>query len=113
MENEHRKHPRVTSYAKALLVGAMTPGHIRDLSATGCQVVFMQAVAAAVGDLLRLRVIPEHDPAIAPFQICLRVRWIKPDPLWFALGGEIEEVSCTEDAGAFEKLVSYYCSSYQ
>jgi hypothetical protein len=42
-----RKNPRVSGYAKALLVGQMTPGYIRDLSRSGCQVAFMQSIAAA------------------------------------------------------------------
>jgi hypothetical protein len=108
MENEQRKYPRVTGYAKALLVEPRTPGYIRDLSRTGCQIAFMNTLAVNVGDLIKVQVIAEHDPTISPFQICLRVRWIKPDPIWFALGGEIEEISCEEQEGAFERLVDYY-----
>jgi hypothetical protein len=108
MEREHRKHPRVAGYAKALLEVLMIPGYIRDLSRTGCQVAFMQPVAAEPGDRIDVRVMPEHDPALAPFQICLRVRWKKEDGLWFAIGGEIEAKSCPEGEGVFEKLVDYY-----
>ena len=108
MDTEQRHQPRVTSYAKALLMGPNTPGYIRDLSRTGCQVAFLQKVAAAPGDLIHVRVIAEHDQTIPQFKISLRVRRIKPDPLWFVLGGEIEAVSSSEDEKVFDKLVDYY-----
>jgi hypothetical protein len=111
MGNEQRRSPRVSGYAKALLVGPTTPGYIRDLSKSGCQVAFMQPVAASKGDLLRLRVIAEQSLSIPAFELSLRVRWLKPDPLWFALGGEIEEVSCEEEKGVFERLVEYYAGT--
>jgi hypothetical protein len=65
-------------------------------------------VAAAVGDLINVRVIAEHDQGIAPFDLCLRVRWVKPDAIWQALGGEIESLRCPEGKAPFEKLVAYY-----
>jgi hypothetical protein len=111
MGSEQRRSPRVSGYAKALLVGPTIPGYIRDLSRTGCQVAFMQPFAAAIGDILRIRVIAEQSLAMPSFELGLRVRWLKPDPLWFALGGEIEEVSCQEDKGVFERLVEYYAGS--
>jgi hypothetical protein len=106
--SDQRKNPRVSGYAKALLVGPTTPGYIRDLSRSGCQVAFMQAVPASLGDLLTIRVIAEQGLSIPPFDLSLRVRWLKPDPLWFAIGGEIEAVSCKEDENVFERLVEYY-----
>lgn len=108
MSAEHRQQPRVSGYAKALLVGPNTPGYIRDLSRTGCQVAFVQTVEAVAGDLIKVRVIDEHDPSVPQFQISLRVRRIKPDALWCVLGGEIESVSGHEDKNVFEKLVDYY-----
>jgi hypothetical protein len=111
MGSEHRENPRVSGYAKALLLGPTTPGYIRDLSKTGCQVAFMQPIAASVGDLLTLRVIAEQGLNIPPFELTLRVRWLKPDALWFALGGEIESVSCREDENVFERLVTYYAGT--
>lgn len=111
MSAEQRQQPRVSGYAKALLVGPNTPGYIRDLSRTGCQVAFVETVAAAAGDLIKVRVIDEHDPSIPEFQISLRVRRIKPDALWCVLGGEIEAVSGHEDEKVFEKLVDYYAGA--
>jgi hypothetical protein len=108
MGSEHRRDPRVSSYAKAILVDPPAPGYVRDLSRTGCQIAFMQPVPAAIGDLLVLRVIAEHDPSITPFPLKLRVRWLKQDDIWFAVGAQIEPF---EDPGAlasFNKLVSYY-----
>ncbi len=108
MGSEQRKDPRVPSYAKAILVGPQVLGYIRDLSRSGCQVAFMQPVKGAVGDLITVRVIAEHDQSIAPFEIRLRVRRVIQDPLWFALGTQIESMVNPQDAGAFERLVSYY-----
>jgi hypothetical protein len=111
MGTEHRQQPRVSSYAKALLIGPNTPGYIRDLSRTGCQVAFLQTVAAAPGDLIHVRVIAEHDQTIPQFEISLRVRRTKPDALWCVLGGEIEAVSSREDEKVFDKLVDYYAGA--
>ncbi len=108
MGTEQRKDPRVSSYAKAMLLDPPAPGYIRDLSRTGCQVAFMQPVPAAVGDLLSMRVIAEHDPTIQPFLIKLRVRWLKQDQIWFALGAQIEPFDDPSALAAFNKLVSYY-----
>jgi hypothetical protein len=84
------------------------PGYIRDLSRSGCQVAFIQSVSVAPGDVVSVRVIAEHDPSIAPFEVRLRVRWVKPDEIWFAMGGELERVTEPTDRAAFEKLVDYY-----
>jgi hypothetical protein len=108
MGSEQRAQRRVSGYAKALLVGPLTPGYVRDLSRSGCQVAFMQPVKAAAGDALPLRIIAEHDPSLAPFEITLRVRWVKPDAIWQSLGGQIEWPEGSSAAGAFEKLVEYY-----
>ena len=108
MGSEQRKDPRVPSYAKAVFVERQVPGYIRDLSRSGCQVSFMQPVPAAVGDLITVQVIAEHDPSIAPFTIKLRVRRVISDALWHSLGTQIETVFDQKEAQAFEKLVSYY-----
>jgi len=111
MGNEQRRDPRVSSYAKALLLAPPAPGYIRDLSRTGCQVAFMQPVPAAVGDRIVLRVIAEHDPTILPFLITLRVRWLRQDPIWFAVGAQIEPFDDPGALGSFDKLVSYYAGA--
>ena len=108
MGTEHRKDPRVPGYAKAVFVDRQVPGYIRDLSRSGCQVSFMQPIPAAVGDLITVQVIAEHDPSIAPFNIRLRIRRAVSDTLWHSLGTEIESVFDDKDARSFEKLVTYY-----
>ena len=105
MGTELRKDPRVSGYAKAILLPSMTPGYIRDLSRRGCQVAFMQAVTVAAGELVSVRVIAEHDPRIPPFQVALRVRWARPDGIWFTFGGQVEDA---DQKAVFEQLVDYY-----
>ena len=111
MGNEQRRHPRVPSYAKALLVGPNVPGYIRDLSRHGCQVAFMQPVETAIGAQMSLRVIAEHDPSIPTFDLVMRVRWTKRDSIWYAFGGEIESIGSKQDEAVFDKLVSYYAGA--
>jgi hypothetical protein len=108
MGTDQRKSPRASSYAKALLLEPQALGYVRDLSRSGCQVAFMQSVEVATGDLITLRIIAEHDPSLAPFELQLRVRWVKRDPLWFALGGEIDTIEDARGAEAFDRLVMYY-----
>ncbi len=108
MEAEKRKDPRVPSYAKAVLVDGQVPGYIRDLSHSGCQVAFLQPFGAAVGDVLVVQVIAEHDPSILPFRIRLRVRRLIDDPPWHSLGAQIESHPDAAGEQSFEKLVSYY-----
>ena len=111
MGTEQRKDPRVPGYAKAVFVDGQIPGYIRDLSRSGCQVSFMQPVPAAVGDLITVQVIAEHDPSIVPFLVRLRVRRVIEDALWHSLGTEIESIFDPKEAQAFDALVSYYSSS--
>jgi hypothetical protein len=108
LEGEKRKDARVPSYAKAVLVDGQVPGYIRDLSASGCQVAFLQPPRVGVGDVLTIQVIAEHDPSILPFRIRLRVRRIIEDPPWHSVGAQIEENIDPGEEQAFEKLVSYY-----
>jgi hypothetical protein len=93
------------------MVDRQIPGYIRDLSRSGCQVSFMQPIPAAVGDLITVQVIAEHDPSIAPFNVKLRVRRVVSDTLWHTLGTQIETIFDDKDAKAFEKLVSYYSTA--
>jgi hypothetical protein len=111
MGSEQRMNPRVPSYAKAMLIDPLTPGYIRDLSRSGCQVAFMQSVAADVGDLIAVRVIAEHDPTLPPFLIHLRVRWKKADDPWSTLGGQIEPMDDAHERATFDRLVSYYAGT--
>jgi hypothetical protein len=109
--SEKRKDLRVTSYAKAVLADVQILGYIRNLSSSGCQVAFIQPVPAAVGDVITVRVIAEHDPTIAPFQVRLQVRRVIDDPPWHSLGTQIEPIGNPKEAEAFERLVSYYSES--
>jgi hypothetical protein len=111
MGSEQRINPRVPSYAKAMLVEPLIPGYIRDLSRSGCQVAFMQSITAAVGDLIAVRVIAEHDPTLPPFLIHLRIRWKKADAPWSTLGGQIEPMDNAKEKDTFERLVSYYAGT--
>jgi hypothetical protein len=111
MGSELRKYPRVSGYAKALLLGPMAPGYIRDLSHSGCQIAFMQPVPVTAGELITVRVIAEHDASMPAFEISLRVRWVKPDSIWFAIGGEVESKQGLESETVYEKLVNYYAGS--
>jgi len=106
--SEQRKDLRVPSYAKAVLVDGHVPGYIRDLSSSGCQVAFILPVSVAVGDVISVQVIAEHDPTIAPFHVRLRIRRVIEDPPWHSLGTQVETIRDPKEAEAFEKLVSYY-----
>jgi hypothetical protein len=108
MGSEQRKNPRMPSYAKAMLVDPAIPGYIRDLSRSGCQVAFMQAIPASVGDVITVRVIAEHDQTLLPFLIHLRIRWTKNDDPWSTLGGQIEPMADPQEKKTFEQLVTYY-----
>jgi hypothetical protein len=108
MGTEQRKDPRAPSYAKALLMTPPAPGYVRDLSRSGCQIAFMQAVEVGKGDSITVRVIAEHDPSIPPFMVRLRVRWTRQDAIWMTLGGEVEPPDDPAAAAAFDRLVDYY-----
>jgi hypothetical protein len=107
MSAEQRSHERSTAHAKAVFVDTMTPGYLRDLSSSGCQVAFMAPVPAQEGLSVKIQVIPVHDPAQTPFQLLLDVRWIRNDPLWYLMGGKIRGAT-SEDTASLEKLIAYY-----
>jgi hypothetical protein len=108
MDIEQRKHQRVLGYAKAVHAATGTPGYIRDLSSTGCQVAFMQPLPVGRGDSVDIEIIAEHDPAIAPFAVRLTARWHKSDGIWFCIGGEVTTPAAGQERDSFAKLVSYY-----
>ena len=108
MGSDNRRDLRVPGYAKAVLTDGHIPGYIRDLSTSGCQVAFIQPISAAVGDLITVQVIAEHDPTIAPFLLRLRIRRVIEDPPWHSLGSQIEPMLDPKEAEAFQRLVSYY-----
>jgi hypothetical protein len=108
MGTEHRRDPRVAAYAKAVHAATSTPGYIRDLSRTGCQVAFVRELAVRPGDPVELTVIAEHDPRIAPFPLRLLARWARTDGIWFCVGGELPGNAAGEGQAAFEALVDYY-----
>jgi len=108
MQPEKRREPRAPGYAKALLVEGHLPGYVRNLSRSGCHVAFLQAPRAAVGDVLTVQVIAEHDPSIRPFVMRLLVRRITEDPPWYSVGTEIACTLDTEEEQSFERLVRYY-----
>lgn len=110
MGSEQRKNPRVAGYAKAVFTQSMTPGYIRDISAEGCQVAFMQPLPLTSGDEVTIRVIAVHDPSVAPFALTLRVRWVKNDQPWFLVGGETRAPT-DADARSMEALVMYYAGA--
>jgi hypothetical protein len=71
----------------------------------------MQPIPAAVGDIITVQVIAEHDPSMVPFQVRLRIRRVTEDLLWYSVGTEIETIFDAEEAQSFDRLVSYYSPS--
>lgn len=98
----------MAAYAKAVHAATATPGYIRDLSRTGCQVAFVREIAVRPGDAVELTVIAEHDPGIAPFPLLLVARWSRTDGIWFCVGGELPGNAAGQGEAAFEALVDYY-----
>ena len=107
MNAEHRRAERAAGYDKAILLDTMTPGYLRDLSATGAQVAFLRPVSVSEGQTVVIRVIPVHDGTIASFRLSFEVRWVRSDPVWFVMGGQIR-CSTGQDAASLNKLVEYY-----
>jgi hypothetical protein len=107
MSAEQRGHERATTHARAVFVSTMTPGYLRDLSATGCQAAFMTPVSAQEGQTVTVQVIPVHDPSIPPFHILLDVKWVRNEPLWYMMGGKTRGVT-PQDNESLARLVEYY-----
>ncbi len=107
MGAEQRTQGRASAHAKTVFVDTMTPGYLRDVSSSGCQIAFMEPVPAREGLTVKIQIIPVHNPAQTPFQLLLEVRWVRKDPLWYLLGGKIRGVT-PQDTASLEKLVSYY-----
>ena len=110
MGSEQRRNTRVAGYAKAVFTASMTPGYVRDISADGCQVAFMQPLPISSGDDITIRVIAVHDPAVAPFVLTLHVRWVRDDPPSFLVGGETTPPT-EADARSLDALVTYYAGA--
>lgn len=107
MGSENRKTDRMKCYAKVLFRPTKTPGYIRDLSATGCQISFVQPVPAVKDDEIDLEVVGGGMDS-SPFSFRLRVRWVNKDGIYFSLGGEIADPAAAAGHEGFNKLVEYY-----
>ncbi len=110
MGAEQRRYERAPAHAKAVFVSTMTPGYLRDLSATGCQVAFMAPVPVKEGQTVVIQIVPVHDPASAPFHIRLDVRWVRNDPLWYMMGGKTTGVTA-QDGECLVRLLDYYVNA--
>ena len=108
MGTEHRRNPRAAAYAKAVHAATSTPGWIRDLSATGCQVAFVRPLPVRPGDPVEVTVFAEHDPSIAPFPLRLVARWARADGIWFCVGGELAGPAAGEQRAGFDARAAYY-----
>ncbi len=110
MSAEQRRYERAPAHAKAVFVSTMTPGYLRDLSASGCQVAFMAPVPAQEGQTVTIQVVPVHDSSLAPFHITLDVKWVRNDPLWYVMGGKTSGVT-PQDGECLARLVDYYINA--
>jgi hypothetical protein len=108
MGGEHRREARVRSYAKVFILESRIPGYLRDLSRRGCMFETVREVPHRPGERVRLRVVVEEDPEMEAFELCVLLRWIRPQELGSAVGGEIEEGGCHEGAETFARLVAWY-----
>jgi hypothetical protein len=108
MGSENRRQERIKCYAKVVFTKTMTPGYIRDLSATGCHISFIQPIEAEREDVIDIKVVAGGNPQDPPFAFPLRVRWIKVDGIYFSLGGEIAGGIKESDKEPFARLVAYY-----
>jgi hypothetical protein len=111
MQTESRRQERVKSYAKVLISPGMTPGYIRDVSVTGCQVSFLQPVAEGPGQCARLSVLPGEGVDGGTFTIEMTVRWARRDGPYFSVGGDVRESASPLDRVGFRRLVEYYSST--
>jgi hypothetical protein len=107
MGSENRKNNRMKCYAKVLYRPSKTPGYIRDLSLTGCQISFVQPIPAGKDDEIDLDVVGGGEEN-TPFSFRLRVRWVSKDGIYYSLGGEIADPESAAGHAAFNKLVEYY-----
>jgi hypothetical protein len=68
----------------------------------------MQQVRLSAGDVVTLRVIPEHDPSLGVFELRVTVRWVRADAIWQAVGGTVEPLGGAAGESVFHALVEYY-----
>jgi hypothetical protein len=108
MGSENRRNDRVKCYAKVVFTKTMIPGYIRDLSDTGCHISFVQPLEVKPEDVIEIKVVAGGDPQDPPFAFPLRVRWVKPDGIYFSLGGDVSEGIRETDKAPFARLVAYY-----
>jgi hypothetical protein len=115
MEADHsstdkRRSPRQKTYAKILVEGSQEPGYLRDLSREGCQLALLAAPPAGLNELMRVKVLPNPQSGVPAFDMTVEVRWTRPSPPYFLLGGSSNAVGGTEAQQALAELLRYYSS---
>jgi hypothetical protein len=108
MGKEQRKSPRNKIYAKVLLEDSSTPGYLRDLSRTGCQLAMIRPLSVQKGDSLTLSVLPAEEMGIPRFSMIVEIMWTRIDPVYFLVGAVIDSVNDTESEERLGELFKYY-----
>ncbi len=89
---------------------ANTPGYLRDLSSSGCQISFVKHLPVQKQDVLPLIIIPGEEIGIPTFRVSLKVHWTSLDTIYFSLGGKIDPLPGKENEERLKKLYDYYNS---
>jgi hypothetical protein len=105
---EDRRQPRRSAYAKVLTLEERVPGYLRDVSAGGIRVALLRPVAVALGDTLRLTVLPLPEMGLEPFPLAMVVRWSRRDQMYHLLGGEISTPADPRHRRDLQQLLAYY-----
>jgi hypothetical protein len=104
---EQRREKRFISYAKVILAGKESLGYLRDINSLGCQIDFIEPPSLQRGDQIEIRIIPDEELNLPPIQLTLTIRWMKPDAVYYSIGGSLSEVP-TEHSEAYQELLTYF-----
>jgi len=108
MATEKREETRNKVYAKVISMKDNTPGYLRDLSKSGCQISFIKPIKVEKGDALTLHIIPGEEIGIADFKIFLEILWTHFDSFYFSVGGRVSPLPGAENQQQLNNLYAYY-----
>ncbi len=102
-----RRQKRASSYARVYLTAEQKYGYLRDLSAEGCGMSFLDAPGLRPGQEVDVLIVPNHELDLPRVPAVLLVRWVRPEGPSHFVGGALFSIP-QEHTEAWRRLVAFF-----
>ena len=105
--DEARRQKRSTSYARVYLTAQQKYGYLRDLSAEGCRMSFLDAPGLEAGQEADVVIVPDRELRLPRVPAVLLVRWVRAEGASHFVGGALFSIP-EAHTEAWRRLVTFF-----